>query len=175
MQRFLKLRENTPGRAARLVGLQQNRESVLKKYSRYFTLIFAALTVIAAIVAVAFKLKSGAGLSTAVVLGSGFFAASKFVKDESRLPTAEETKSFAAQGLLGVWIVSLLLGVPVLALSGEGKALLSMLSSGNWLLIFMVVLGVVTVLYYFGIRWSFWWGTKSALKGPKASRSSSAR
>jgi hypothetical protein len=138
----------------------------LKKYAAIFTVAYLVLTIICALLASALKMKGGAGLNIAATLASGFIAAWAFNRENARLPTDEEKKSFAWQSVLGAMIISACLVVAFFfSLPGaERRALLKPGIDPSLLMLGSVVLVIFSAIYYFAIRWSFSWYTKLAYK-----------
>jgi hypothetical protein len=139
----------------------------LKPHVRQFLVFYFLATIAIAIVATLLKLGSSAGLNFAAVFGAGYFAASKFVKAEGREPSDEEKKTLAWQGLLGTWVISLVLVLLVFVVTvpfaALGEALVAF-ASVSTLLIMVFAFSFISVLYYFAIRWSFSAGAKAMLK-----------
>ena len=141
----------------------------MNPYVIRFTIANVALTVAFSILAAILKLKSGSGLAVGAALMSSMFAASAFVKDHSREPTAEEKGQFAWRALLATWLVSLVLAVIVVSAvstAAEARAVLKFLLSGSALAIVGGTLLLVSAIYYVGIRWTFgWYARQVAARG----------
>lgn len=139
----------------------------MRKYTAIFAVAYLVLTIVVGLIAEALNLKGSTGFNIAATLAAGFIAAWKFSREEGRLPTTEEKKAFAWQGLLSVWLISLLLAVVVFALlipSSESRALFNYMRSSTFILIGVVAMVFLSAIYYFTIRWSFSWYAKRAHK-----------
>lgn len=143
----------------------------MKKYTFVFSVAYFLFAIGVAAVAQLFNLKGGAGLGIAATFAASFLAAWKFTKDHDREPTPEEKKTYAWQALVSVWAVSIVLAAGVLAIflsTNETKALLSVMVSKTFLLIFAGGALFISVIYYIAIRWSFAWYAKLSCKPPRA-------
>ena len=138
----------------------------MKKYAAIFTIAYLVLTVICALLVSALRMKGGAGLNIAATLAAAFIAAWAFNRDNARLPTDDEKKSFAWLSVLGAMVISACLVVAFFfSLPGsEQKSLLKPGIDPSLLMIGAVVLVIFSTIYYFAIRWSFSWYTKLAYK-----------
>ena len=139
----------------------------MKNYTLVFAIAYLLLTIALGLIAELLNMKGSTSLNIAAAIAASFVAAWKFTKEQRRLPTVEERKSFAWQALLSVWAVSLLLVVGFLAFlvpPAESKAMLKLLGSATYLLIGIGAAAVISVVYYFAVRWSFSWYAKLAIK-----------
>ena len=137
----------------------------MKKYALVFAVSYLLLTVVLGAIAEVLKVKGGSGFNIAAMLASSFFAASRFTKEQCRLPTAEELKLYSWLAVSAVWGVSLLLLVVALAFlfsPTEANALLLFAASKIFIGIFVVGGLIISVIYYFAIKWSFSWYAKRA-------------
>jgi len=142
----------------------------LKKYTLVFAIAYLVLTVVVTLIIEMLDVIGGNSANFAVALGASFIAAAKFSREQRRLPTVEEKRTFAWQGLLSVWAISLVLAIAVFTfLIPELKLsdLLGLLRDPTILAIAVIAAGFISAIYYVAIRWSFSWYTRVTLKSAK--------
>ena len=135
----------------------------MKKYSILFTIAYFILTYALGELADRLHMNAGVTFNITATLAAVFIAGWWFSREQKRRPTPLEINAFSAQGLLGVWIASILLAIIVftfLVSSAEVIALLSQI--GTIMLIVFGLIGVllISLIYYVVIRWAFTWFTK---------------
>jgi hypothetical protein len=154
-------------RAGRRASTQINGK-ILKKYTLVFASVYLVLTLVILLILAGLKLKGGASINVVAALAGGFVAAWKFNKDKGRAPTLDEKKAFAWQGLLSVWLISILLALVVLSLAlpfSQWKFFaMLMLPSTSIVMMLIGAMAFASVIYYCAIRWSFAWFTNLAYK-----------
>ena len=139
----------------------------MKKYVLIFTISYLLLTIALAIITSLLKVGGGTTLNIAVTIASSFIAAWQFTKEQERIPTTEENNSYARLALAGTWAVSLLLVIAFLALlvpPTELETFKKLISTKIFLIIFPIAFIVLSVIYYFVIKWSFSWYAKQTYK-----------
>lgn len=134
----------------------------MKEYVKTFAKAYVLLSIAIAAFVALFEIKRGGSFSIAVILASTFVAAHRFSKKEHRLPTAEETKSFAKLALASIWAISIALVVIYLAVAMPFSQLLPFLKlfMGIGILYVLLFVVVMSAISYFAIRWSFMWYCK---------------
>jgi hypothetical protein len=125
----------------------------VKKY----VFIFAFSYLILAGVVELLELKGGAGFNFTTLLMASFCAAWRFTKDQGRLPTSDELKSYSWLALFSVWLMSLLAAGAFLFLfsTAEINGLLKFIASMKFFFVAGVI--IISLIYYVTIRWSFSW------------------
>lgn len=137
----------------------------MQKYVIRFGMSYAILTVVLA--GLTYLIDTGAALNFVAAMGASFMAASAFVKDQGRLPTAEEKSSYT-WGALGIsYLISFLLvaiAFGFLLTAEEIAALKPMLSSSFFLGVAFIGLIITSAIYYLVIRWAFSWYAGMAVR-----------
>lgn len=130
---------------------------LMKKYILIFTLVYLALSLIAGLAAMLFDFNNGIPMSILAVLIASYTAARMFVKDCRRLPTLNEKKSYAWQACLGSLLVSIFLTMVSYALldSDERQDIFELLGESDFVIYAVMVMFVITLLQYSGLRWFF--------------------
>jgi len=139
----------------------------MKKYVLIFTVAYLLLTVTLAIAATLLKVNSGTLLNLGVAIASSFFAAWQFTKEHARIPTREENTAYARLALVATWGVSAFLVVSFLAIflsPAELEAFRKLMTTKMFLAVAPVACIVLSVIYYFVIKWSFSWSAKQIYK-----------
>lgn len=139
----------------------------MKKYVFIFTIAYLLLTISLAIITSLLKVDGGTSLNIVVTIASSFIAAWQFTKEQKRIPTAEESNSYARLALAGTWMVSLLLVIAFLALfvpPNELEIFKKLINTKTFLTIVPIAFIVLSVIYYFIIEWSFSWYAKQTYK-----------
>lgn len=139
----------------------------MNPYVLRFLIANVVLTVIFGVIAEMMKLKSASGLAVAATIGAGMYAASAFAKDHAREPSSAEVGGFAWRALLATWVVSLVLFVGFLMMfssAAEVRALFGYSRVGLMSALLVGVVLFVSAVYYVGIRWSFKWYARLAVK-----------
>ncbi len=138
----------------------------MRKYANIFGVTYFLLTVIATYVTSELKM-GGASLSIAAIIGSSFVAAWQFSNNEMRLPSSEEKTSYARTALVFSLLVSLVIVVAASAFLMTPKdasdlktVLTSTVGIGTMIAAFLII----SLVYYFTIKWSFSWYTGYAAK-----------
>jgi hypothetical protein len=130
----------------------------MKKYVIAFTVLNLVLAIVLALLAESLKMKGGGGFGVAAAISSAFLAGWLFVRDFDRPPSNDEKASFAWKSLVTIWVLSLAFAAVALPFLMSAKAFadtLSFLASWQYIGLIAGVLLFVSVIYYFGIRWSF--------------------
>lgn len=139
----------------------------MTKYAVFFSIAYLLLTALCAALVTAVDIggNAGMGLNIAVTIGSSFLAASRFVADHERLPSAPEKGAYALGALIGAMLASLLLVVAILGMLISPRELIWLLSLIESPKVIALIVGSTLfswVVYYFAIRWSFSWYAKRA-------------
>ena len=135
----------------------------MKKYVVLFTIAYFLITVAIAGIAYFIDIGGGAGLNIAAAMAASFFAGSQFAKEQGRAPTNAEKHTYSLLALASIWIVSLLLVVAAVAFllpAKEIQALLGLVASGIFPIVAAVGAAVLSLLYYFVVKWAFSWYVK---------------
>lgn len=129
----------------------------MKKYILIFTLTYLALSLIAGLAAMLFDFNGSIVFSILAVLIASYTAAKMFVRDCRRLPTLNEKKSYAWQACLGSLFVSIFLTMASYALLDPDRQqeIFELLGESDFVMYAAVVMLVITLLQYGGLRWSF--------------------
>jgi hypothetical protein len=135
----------------------------MKKYALVFTVAYLLLTVAFAVIASTFKFGGGMSFNVTMSIVASFIAAWRFTKEQGRLPTTEENKSYSWMALAGLWMASLLLVAAAFAFllpPAETKMIAKILESKIVVMAGTAIAIIISALYYFTIRWSFSWYAK---------------
>ena len=125
------------------------------KYVVRFALFYLLAVIAIAIVTILLKLDSNSG-SMVSVLVAAMMTSLKFINDNKRVPSAYEKKKLVWYSFAATWVVSLVLVVLFLSISGELGAIIDLLSKAGYGLLFGVMLFVSALeilMLYFGYGW----------------------
>jgi hypothetical protein len=140
----------------------------MKRYVLQFAGAWVLFTILVAIVATVLDFKGGAWIGVATVLAASAFAADRFAKEARRDPSPVELRTFSRWALGAIlalsFIVCAILLVAV-AKPADYRLLGSALVSPIIMPVVVAVLAVMSVVYFFAIKWSFSWYVKLTLKG----------
>ncbi len=135
----------------------------MKKYVLTYAAWYAGLMILIALIT--YGLDINGSFDMVAALASSFAAAASFVKDQQRQPKLSERKAYAL-GALGIsFLVSfvlVLLASFFIFSEKERQWLFNTLFSLSsiWVICFVIVLLVISAIYYLAIRWSFSWYSK---------------
>lgn len=130
----------------------------MKKFSILFCIAYLILTFGFGSIAEALQIDAGVTFNIVATIVAVLIAAWWFSHDQKRRPTPDEISAFSFQGLCGVWVASIVLTTILLTFFVSGAEIMALLSEmGVAVLIFggIFVTIVISLLYYFVIRWSF--------------------
>lgn len=139
----------------------------MNPYVVRFLIANVVLTAAFGVFAEMMKLQAASGLAVAATIGAGMYAASAFTKHHSREPSSAEVGGFAWRALLATWVVSLVLFIVFLMIfssAAEVRALFGYSRVGLMSALMAGVVIFVSTVYYVGIRWSFKWYARLAVK-----------
>ncbi|WP_255991967.1 ABZJ_00895 family protein [Chitinolyticbacter albus] len=102
-----------------------------------------------------------------LVLGyaAGMLAAWRFAKEEQRYPGEVETRQFAqrtSMALTWIWMLESVVGMLVMKVPDVAFALATLAA--------LVILGILAIITYWILRWSFGWYAKLRLEQQQAAR-----
>jgi hypothetical protein len=132
----------------------------MRGYALVFMATYVLCTLVGGAAMAAANVQGSAGLNVACVLAASYVAAWRFTKREGRVPEAAEKARFAKLALGGIWLSSLLLVVGyfgAIAPASDARRVLGVLSSPRALGLLLAVVAVLSIIYYFAIKWSFSW------------------
>ncbi|MDP4537476.1 ABZJ_00895 family protein [Alkalimonas collagenimarina] len=134
----------------------------IKRYVFVFSGYYAAFMCVINVLAYGFDIDLGSSANMAILIGSGYAAAIKFVVELGRAPSAKERRLLSLGCLLSSFIISalgVLIVIPVVLGSGaweEISELFKTLSPLVWIAITLVI----GLLYYFVLTLIFGWMAK---------------
>ncbi len=134
----------------------------MKKLALIFSASLLVITLVFASIMFAFGFTNGS-FSIASTLVASYFSAWYFYKEHTRQPTKHELNTFSLFSVVGIWITSFIIAIPVIALvipTNESTQLLSIVTSKFFIIAFVVGGLVLSLIYYLVIRWAFSWFVK---------------
>ena len=129
-------------------------------YALVFTITYLVATLLANAVMAAVKYDGSFSANVASVVLASFIAAWRFTKQERRIPEPAEKAQFSKMALAGLWLSSLVLVaiyVGALLPATEARRVLGLISSTRALLLGLGFAVVMSLVYYFVIKWAFSW------------------
>jgi hypothetical protein len=119
------------------------------KYVITFGVVNLALLVGSAILLTLLEIESNSGVTIGALIGSAIAAASKFIKDNGRIPTPSEKTKLVWLSYFASWVVSLFLFGIFVTLTNEGGQLIELMKSINA----AILVGIIVVLsaFYLGV------------------------
>ncbi len=130
----------------------------MKKFSILFSISYLVLTFGFGSIAEALQIDAGVTFNIVATVLAALIAAFWFTRDQQRRPTPDEVSAFSFQSLVGVWIASIVLTTIMFTFFISGAEIMAMLSEmGTGMLIAAGIFAtiIISLLYYFVIRWSF--------------------
>ena len=130
-------------------------------YALVFTITYLVATLLANAVMAAVKYDGSFSANVASVVLASFIAAWRFTKQERRIPEPAEKAQFSKMALAGLWLSSLVaIYVGALLPATEAGRVLGLISSTRALLLGLGFAVVMSLVYYFVIKWAFSWYAK---------------
>ena len=87
--------------------MEEVEEVKLMKYVMWFGAIFLVLSFVSGLLLEMLDMNDSGGIAVAVLIASALFPASKFVRDNRRVPTTEEKQQLIVSSVVVAWVVSL--------------------------------------------------------------------
>jgi hypothetical protein len=134
----------------------------MKKYIIIYTVCNLLLTITAIKLSSLLAIDTSTTLNAAVAIGASFVAARWFTNDHVRIPSQSEATSFARLALISSWLVSILLVYVVL--SASALDMIKALASNLGLVLTLMISVIISLVYYFVIKWAFAWYAKQSIQ-----------
>ena len=136
-------------------------------YAYTYTRWYLGLTVLIAFIFALLAWPGGIGTILIIILAATAMAARHFVRDHARVPNVAEAQAYSWRSLVGAFLASLLITIPLALFVLPAKETQEILDSFKSLEYVMVGLGVLALLagaYYAVIRLGFVWSAKQFLQ-----------
>ncbi len=130
----------------------------MKKYSIIFAITYFIVIFGLGEIAERFQINASMTLNILSTVLSVFIAALWFAKEQNRQPSPDEVTTFAWQALAGVWIASMISTAIMFAFfisPSDVMAMLKELSMGVLIVGGLIGALIISVVYFFLIRFSF--------------------
>lgn len=134
------------------------------RYCGSYLLTYVAVTAVMIVVSIVLNVDLPSVMSIIASMVSAYYPAALFVKDYKRMPDKAEKRKFSFAAFILITVLSLIIAAGLIAISPDlGAEIKHMLTAvPTW--IFVVLIAVVTMIYYFTIMIGFWMGAKMQLK-----------
>ena len=136
-------------------------------YALTYTAWYLGLTVLIAFIFALLAWPGGMGTILLIILAATARAARRFVHEHARVPNVAEAQAYSWRALVGAFLASLLITIPLALFVLPAKETQEILDSFKSLEYVMVGLGVLALLagaYYAVIRLGFVWSAKQFLQ-----------
>lgn len=136
-------------------------------YAYTYTRWYLGLTVLIAFIFALLDWPGGIGTILIIIFAATAIAARRFVRDHARVPNVAEAQAYSWCSLVGAFLASLLITIPLALFVLPAKETQEILDSFKSLEYVMVGLGVLALLagaYYAVIRLGFVWSAKQFLQ-----------
>ena len=135
--------------------MERTENVKIVKYILRFGLFYLLALVVIAIITTLLKINSNSSSMASVILAT-MMTSLKFINDNKRVPNASEKAKLVWYSFTATWIVSFVLVLLFLSISGELGTIIELLSKVSFGLVFGIVLFVSALeilLLYFGYGW----------------------
>lgn len=135
--------------------MEENIDVDVTKYVLKFGIYYLLAVIAIAIITTLLKIDSNSG-SVATVLFATMMTSIKFINENKRVPNSNENKKLIWYSFAATWIVSLVLVLLFLVISGEMGAIIQGLNQASFSLLFGVLLFVSAIellVLYLGYGW----------------------
>ena len=136
-------------------------------YALTYTRWYLGLTVLIAFIFALLAWPGGIGTILIIIFTATAMAARSFVRDHARVPNVIEAQAYSWRALVGAFLASLLITVPIALFVLPAQDTQEILDNFKSLEYVMVGLGVLALLagaYYAVIRFGFVWSAKQFLQ-----------
>ena len=136
-------------------------------YAYTYTRWYLGLTVLIAFIFALLAWPGGIGTILIIILAATAMAARRFVRDHARVPNVAEAQAYSWRSLVGAFLASLLITIPLALFVLPAEETQEILDSFKSLEYVMVGLGALALLagaYYAVIRLGFVWSAKQFLQ-----------
>ncbi len=141
-------------------------EVKILKYILRFSLIYLVAIILVGTILILLNIDSNSGAKIGALLAAVVMTIDKFLKDNKRIPNKQEKSKLVWGSLIASFIVSSLVVVPLLILSGEFSNIIKLIS-GESSKYFLAAFIFITVIYYLLLTFFYGSFSKSLYKNMK--------
>ena len=136
-------------------------------YAYTYTRWYLGLTVLIAFIFALLDWPGGIGTILIIILAATAMAARRFVRDHARVPNVAEAQAYSWRSLVGAFLASLLITIPLALFvlpAEETQEILDSFKSVEYVMVGLGVLALLAGAYYAVIRLGFVWSAKQFLQ-----------
>ena len=136
-------------------------------YAYAYTRWYLGLTVLIAFIFALLAWPGGIGTILIIIFAATAMAARRFVRDHARVPNVAEAQAYSWRSLVGAFLASLLITIPLALFvlpAEETQEILDSFKSVEYVMVGLGVLALLAGAYYAVIRLGFVWSAKQFLQ-----------